>query len=392
MQNVKIFAKTIEPEAKEQIEKMAASEAYCDCQIRIMPDCHAGKGCTIGTVIQTAGKVVPNTVGVDIGCGILVVELGNIDIDMSLLDRIINDNIPSGFNIHERPLVSDKTDLMQREILSVIPPWKMFFDLDYVMRSLGTLGGGNHFIEVNVDDDGCKYLVIHSGSRNLGVKICNHFQHLAVKECNRSEERNRIIFDLKAWGRQNEINDALRKLEPIPKELAYISGSTLGSYFSAMHLCQQYAELNRLLMAQIITDGLCMQRSTRLFCTVHNYIDIEEGIIRKGAVSARRGERLIIPLNMRDGSLICTGKGNKDWLCSAPHGAGRIMSRAKAKETLCMDEYSKEMQGIYSTSVCESTIDESPMAYKSAEEIESLIGDTVEIVKRIKPIYNFKAK
>lgn len=391
MKNVKIFAKTIEAEAKKQIEKMTTSEAYRDCQIRIMPDCHAGKGCTIGTVIQTAGKVVPNTVGVDIGCGMLVWDLGFANIDMAILDRIINDNIPSGFNVHEKPLSSELIALIHHEIQEFLPSWEQYFDLDYVLRSLGTLGGGNHFIEVNVDDEGRKYLVVHSGSRNLGVKICQHFQQLASRQCNNSEERGRIISELKAQGRQSEINDALRRLKPVSKDMAYLSGPTLDDYYDAMRLCQHYADLNRFLMAQTIIKCLELKSTGRMFTTMHNYIDTF-GIIRKGAVSAKKSEPLIIPLNMRDGSLLCTGKGNEDWLYSAPHGAGRLMSRAKAKETLSMDEYSKEMQGIYSTSVCESTIDESPMAYKSAEEIESLIGDTVEIVRRIKPIYNFKAK
>lgn len=391
MKNVKIFAQTIEAEAKKQIEDMAASEAYRDCQIRIMPDCHAGKGCTIGTVIQTAGRVVPNTVGVDIGCGMLVWDLGFANIDMAILDRIINDNIPSGFNVHEKPLSSELIALMHHEIQEFLPSWEQYFDLDYVLRSLGTLGGGNHFIEVDVDDEGRKYLVVHSGSRNLGVKICQHFQQLASRQCDNSEERRRIISELKAQDRQSEINDALRRLKPVPKDMAYLSGFTLGDYYDAMRLCQHYADLNRFLMAQTIIKGLELKSTGRVFTTMHNYIDTF-GIIRKGAVSAKKSEPLIIPLNMRDGSLLCTGKGNEDWLCSAPHGAGRLMSRAKAKETLSMDEYSKEMQGIYSTSVCESTIDESPMAYKSAEEIESLIGDTVEIVRRIKPIYNFKAE
>ncbi len=392
MSDLKIFAKTIESEAQEQVRQMAESKAYRDCKIRIMPDCHAGKGCTVGTVIETRGKVVPNTVGVDIGCGMHVVDLGFADIDMSLLDRIINDNIPSGFNVHEKPLASDMVDLMFRKIRSFMPSWKYYFDLNYVMRSLGTLGGGNHFIEFDVDDGGRKYLVIHSVSRNLGVKICEHFQQLASRQRNNSEDRERIISELKALGRQSEINDALRQLKPVPKDMAYISGPTLGGYYDAMHVCQMYAETNRRLMAQIIVKGLGIKVSGTSFTTVHNYINIFNGIIRKGAVSAEFGEPLIIPLNMRDGSLLCIGKGNDDWLRSAPHGAGRLMSRSAAKKQLSMDEYRQQMHDIYSTSVCEATIDEAPMAYKSAEEIEELIGDTVDVVKRIKPIYNFKAK
>lgn len=392
MSDLKIFAKTIEPEALEQVRQMAESKAYRDCKIRIMPNCHVGKGCTVGTVIETRGKVVPNTVGVDIGCGMHVVDLGFADIDLSLLDRIINDNIPSGFNVHEKPLDSELVDLMQYEITSLLPPWKQFFDMDYTMRSLGTLGGGNHFIEVDVDNIGRHYLVIHSGSRNLGVRVCNHFQQLTVEECDNSFERNNIIAAMKAFGRQDEIEDSLRQLKPVPKDMAYISGPTLDNYFSAMRMCQMYADINRRLMAQTIVKGLEIKVSGDSFTTVHNYIDTFGGIIRKGAVSAKKGEPLIIPLNMRDGSLLCTGKDNNDWLQSAPHGAGRLMSRSAAKKQLSMDEYRQQMHDIYSTSVCESTIDEAPMAYKSAEEIEELIGDTVNIVKRIKPIYNFKAK
>ena len=391
MSDLKIFAKTIEPEALEQVRQMAESEAYRDCKIRIMPDCHAGKGCTVGTVIQTSGKVVPDTVGVDIGCGMLVWDLGFANIDMAMLDRIINDNIPSGFNVHEKRLPSEMVYLMHNEIWSFLPPWKQYFDLDYVLRSLGTLGGGNHFIEVGVDDEGRKYLVVHSGSRNLGVKICKHFQQLASRQCDNNEERERIISELKAQGRQSEINDALRRLKPVSKDMAYISGPVLGDYKDAMRLCQHYADVNRFLMAQTIIECLELKSTGLAFTTMHNYID-KFGVIRKGAVSAKNGEHLIIPLNMRDGSLLCTGKGNDDWLQSAPHGAGRLMSRTAAKKQLSMEEYRQQMHDIYSTSVCESTIDEAPMAYKSAEEIEALIGDTVNIVKRIKPIYNFKAK
>uniref|UniRef100_UPI004026C30E RtcB family protein n=1 Tax=Alloprevotella sp. TaxID=1872471 RepID=UPI004026C30E len=391
MKNVKIFAKTIEQEAKEQIKRMAASEAYRDCQIRIMPDCHAGKGSTIGTVIKIAGKVVPNTVGVDIGCGMLVVQLGKKDVNLSLLDRIINESVPSGFDVHEQSQLKEMSPLMLRCLDMLHESTQGCFDHDYIGRSLGTLGGGNHFIELNEDEQGCKYLVIHSGSRNLGVKVCNYFQHVAQKNMNHREERKRIIEDLKRYGLEREINNTLRRLGPVPPDLAYLKGKDLRDYYLAAQVCQDFAYENRWNMANTILRGLELWYEDS-FTTMHNYFDISSRIIRKGAVRAEKYDKLIIPLNMRDGSLICRGKGNEDWLCSAPHGAGRLMSRAKVKETFTMEEYSKEMQGIYSTSVCESTIDESPMAYKSAEEIEALIGDTVEVVKRIKPIYNFKAK
>lgn len=391
MKNVKIFAKTIEAEAMKQIENMATSEAYRDCKIRIMPDCHAGKGCTIGTVIQTAGKVVPNTVGVDIGCGMLVFKFAEKDINLSLLDRIINESVPSGFDVHEKSKLKDWSPLISRLLLDLHERTQGCFDLDYIGRSLGTLGGGNHFIELDEDEQGYKYLVIHSGSRNLGVKVCNYFQHLAKKNVNRNDERKRIIEDLKKYGLEREINNTLRRLGTVPPDLAYLEGEDLNAYNFAAHFCQCFADDNRWNIAMTIIRGLQLS-FVDFFTTRHNYFDIHSGIIRKGAVRAENGEQLIIPLNMRDGSLICRGKGNEDWLCSAPHGAGRLMSRNMAKETLTMEEYSKEMRGIYSTSVCESTIDESPMAYKSAEEIESLIGDTVDVVRRIKPIYNFKAK
>lgn len=390
MKNVKIFAKTIDLETKEQIERMAASEAYRDCQIRIMPDCHAGKGCTIGTVIQTAGKVVPNTVGVDIGCGMLVVQLGKKDVNLSLLDRIINESVPSGFDVHEQSQLKEMSQFMLRRLHGLherIP----VFDLDYIKRSLGSLGGGNHFIELDEDEQGCKYLVVHSGSRNLGVKVCNYFQHLAKKNVTHREERKRIIEDLKKYGLEREINNTLRRLCTVPPDLAYLEGKDLNYYNFAAHVCRDFAYENRWNIAMTILRGLELPYKD-FFTTCHNYFNIHSGIIRKGAVRAENGEQLIIPLNMRDGSLLCIGKGNDDWLQSAPHGAGRLMSRSAAKKQLSMEEYRQQMHDIYSTSVCESTIDESPMVYKSAEEIESLIGDTVEIKKRIKPIYNFKAK
>lgn len=390
MKNVKIFAKTIEAEAMKQIEDMATSEAYRDCKIRIMPDCHAGKGCTVGTVIQTAGKVVPNTIGVDIGCGMLVVELGKKDINLSLLDRIINESVPSGFDVHEQPQLIEMSPFMSHRLHHLYESTPVF-DLDYIKRSLGTLGGGNHFIELDEDEQGCKYLVVHSGSRNLGVKVCNYFQSIAKKNVNHREERKRIIEDLKKYGLEKEINNTLRRLGTVPPELAYLEGEDLDAYNFAANVCQCFAYENRWNIANTILRGLELLHDDS-FTTYHNYFNIHSGIIRKGAVRAEKDEQLIIPLNMRDGSLICRGKGNEDWLCSAPHGAGRLMSRSRAKETLSMEEYRHQMHDIYSTSVCESTIDESPMAYKPAEEIESLIADTVDVVKRIKPIYNFKAK
>jgi tRNA-splicing ligase RtcB (3'-phosphate/5'-hydroxy nucleic acid ligase) len=366
MSDLKIFAKTIKPEAQEQVRKMAESEAYRDCKIRIMPDCHAEKGCTVGTVIETRGKVVPNTVGVDIGCGMFVFKFAEKDINLSLLDRIINESVPSGFDVHEKSKLKVMSPLTSHLLLDLHERTQGCFDPDYIGRSLGTLGGGNHFIELDEDEQGCKYLVIHSGSRNLGVKVCNFFQHLAKKNVNRSEERKRIIEDLKKYGLEREINNALRRLGTVPPDLAYLEGEDLDAYNFAANVCQYFADDNRWDIAMTIIHGLQLS-FVDFFTTRHNYFDIHSGIIRKGAVSAKKGEPLIIPLNMRDGSLICRGKGNDDWLQSAPHGAGRLMSRTAAKKQLSMEEYRQQMHDIYSTSVCESTIDEAPMAYKSAK-------------------------
>lgn len=308
MKNVKIFAKTIEQEAKEQIKRMAASEAYRDCQIRIMPDCHAGKGSTIGTVIKIAGKVVPNTVGVDIGCGMLVVQLGKKDVNLSLLDRIINESVPSGFDVHEQSQLKEMSPLMLRCLDMLHESTQGCFDHDYIGRSLGSLGGGNHFIELDEDEQGCKYLVIHSGSRNLGVKVCNYFQHVAQKNMNHREGRKRIIEDLKRYGLEREINNTLRRLVPVPSDLAYLKGKDLRDYYLAAQVCQDFAYENRWNMAMTILRGLELWHEDS-FTTMHNYFDIGSRIIRKGAVRAEKYERLIIPLNMRDGSLICRGKG-----------------------------------------------------------------------------------
>ena len=384
MNNVRIFASIIDEVTKKQINDLAESDAYNGCVIRIMPDTHAGKGCTIGSVIQYADRVVPNTVGVDIGCGMLVVKLGKVDIDLPKLDFVVKSFVPSGFSVHETP--------------------KQWFDLskfhadiskkEYILRSIGTLGGGNHFIELNEDDRGEKYLVIHSGSRNLGVQVCNYWQKRAYEKLtDDSELRKEIISRLKAEGREKEIGDTLKRIvRPyINKDLAYLEGEDLQMYLDDMKLCQDYARLNRLTISSIILFHMGLD-FVDMFTTIHNYIDIPNKIIRKGAVAAEKDCELIIPMNMRDGSLICKGKGNSDWLCSAPHGAGRIMSRAQAFKNLSLVEYEAEMSSVYTTSVCQETIDEAPMVYKPADVIMKDIADTVEIVNVIRPIYNFKAK
>lgn len=382
MNLVKIFAKTIEDEALSQIEKMANSEAYKGCKIRIMPDCHAGKGCTIGTVVELDDKVVPNTVGVDIGCGMLVCFLGYDEIDVEKIDKTIRENVPCGFHIHD-VAIANFAKLNELRCLSAI-------DIDVANRSIGTLGGGNHFIEINKTLDGQYALVIHSGSRNLGVRVCNYYQKLAQQNLSKkSQVVSATIARLKSEGREREIQEELKKIKRsnVDSELAYLDGALLNDYLHDMAIVQEYASLNRRKIAFSILGHVGFMS----FETIHNYIDVDKGILRKGAVSAENNELLIIPMNMRDGSLICRGKGNVDWLCSAPHGAGRLMSRKKAKETLTMQEFSDSMSGIYTTSVCEGTLDEAPMAYKPMQEIIECIEPTVEITDIIRPIYNFKA-
>ena len=388
MEKLKIFAKTIEDEALSQIEAMANSTAYRDCTIRVMPDCHAGKGCTVGTVIETRRAIIPNTVGVDIGCGMYVCELGNVDIDLERLDNVINTHIPSGFSSHNTPIIN----FQNINYLCC----KDTIDIHKAQCQIGTLGGGNHFIEVNVDSNGNKYLVIHSGSRNLGKKVCEYYQNEAHKACNILDVKNvreSVIRFLKSKGCESEIQHALSTItyNTTPKDLCYLWGRKMSNYLCDMQIAQSYASINRATIARVICTKMGWDIKS-CFETIHNYIEPYTNILRKGAVSAKLGEKLIIPINMRDGSLICSGKGNIDWLCSAPHGAGRLMSRKKAKENLTMDEYKKQMCDVYSTSICEDTLDEAPMAYKPIDEIIECIKPTVAILEQIKPIYNFKAK
>lgn len=390
MERVKIFAKTCEEQARKQISRMSNCEAYKNRMIRIMPDVHAGKGCTIGTCISIHDKVVPNTVGVDIGCGMLVVYLGQIDIDLNKLDRIINEEIPSGFNVHSDMSRRGYEWSEKTTISTIVKPEGR----DYIGQSMGTLGGGNHFIEIDKDDDDNKYLVIHSGSRNLGVKVCEKWQKLAIEDQKKKNDpRFELIARLKAEHKEKLIQQELKKLpkQTIDEELAYVPTHLVGNYIMDMEIAQAYAWDNRMEMATVICRNMDW-KPVDMFTSVHNYIDTKKMIIRKGACSAEEDERLIIPMNMRDGSLICVGKGNPDWLFSAPHGAGRLMSRKQAFDTLDLKEYRQEMSGIYSSSVCEETIDESPMVYKPMQEIIDCIEPTVEVKKIIKPIYNFKAK
>lgn len=393
MERVKIFAKTVEDMAALQIEEMSKCDAYKDCTIRVMPDCHAGKGCTIGTVIELKDQVVPNTVGVDIGCGMLVACFEHAEVDLKKLDEVINEFVPSGFNIHKEA-IEQMPELLFLKAKSVIN-----IDNDY--RSLGTLGGGNHFIEANMDKDGRFYIVIHSGSRNLGVRVCDYYQQKGIEAASTmasqvdEKQRAELIKRLKDEGRQKDIQSELNKLEKplFNGELAGIGPEWIGDYLHDMMIAQRYAALNREVIMRTICKKMELVSYDR-FHTVHNYIDnsMNRLTVRKGAVRAMRGERLIIPMNMRDGSLICVGKGNPDWLYSAPHGAGRLMSRKKAFQTLDVEQFKSEMKDVYSTSVCPETLDESPMVYKPMQEIIDCIEPTVEVLEVIKPVYNFKAK
>lgn len=398
MSDLKIFTENIEPQALNQIYTLIKQPAFADCKVRIMPDVHAGAGCVIGFTADLGDKVIPNIVGVDIGCGMATIELGNIDIDLAKLDEAIRKYIPNGRNVHETE------DNFSESIINQLYCKDSLKNMDWMKRSCGTLGGGNHFIEIDIDESENKYLVIHSGSRNIGKQVAEIYQQMAIDDLSGAngleEEANKLIEDYKRTGRQKDIQRGLaelkRKFQPklsVPKELSYLTGEHREMYLHDMKLCQEFAKVNRITISDQILIHL-FGRSTALhnaFNTIHNYIEHDTNIVHKGAISAKEGEIVLIPINMRDGCIIGRGKGNPDWNYSAPHGAGRIMSRSKAKETVSLEEFEQSMQGIYTTSVNRSTIDESPMAYKPIEEIVANIQDTVEIVKIIKPIYNFKA-
>lgn len=387
------YAKVIEDEAIEQIRRMCDYPMTEGSKIRIMPDVHSGKGCTIGTTMTITDKVVPNIVGVDIGCGMYTVELGKGEIDFEKLDEAAH-YIPSGKNTWPGRI--------ERFELTELRCYRELKDTSRLKRSLGTLGGGNHFIEVDESSDGSKYLVIHSGSRNLGKQVAEFYQKLAVK-LNRGYEtylkqKEEIIRTYKEQGRKADISAALKELKwkmdnaasGMPDDLCYLYGSYLEDYLHDVVICQDFARRSRELMAEIIIERAGLTAG-EAFHTIHNYIDTDEMILRKGSIAAHEGEKVLIPINMRDGSVIAIGKGNPEWNYSAPHGAGRLMSRTAAKERLSLEEYKEAMKGIYTTSVNEFTIDEAPMAYKSLEDIIDVIKESVDIVEIIKPIYNFKA-
>ena len=387
------YATVIEDEAIEQIRRMCDYEFTEGSRIRIMPDVHAGRGCTIGTTMTITDKAVPNVVGVDIGCGMYTVNLGRGELDLERLDRVVH-GIPSGHDVWNG----------RREAfdLTALRCFRDLGDTPRLERSLGTLGGGNHFIEIDRGDDGTNYLVIHSGSRNLGKQVANHYQRTAVDQQRGLDsiplQREELIRTLREQGRTAEIQQALKALEteyetkepPVPRDLCWLSGSPLQDYLHDVEICQRFARRSREIMADIILQRAHLT-AVEAFHTIHNYIDTEEMILRKGAIAAHQGEKVLIPINMRDGSVLAVGKGNPEWNYSAPHGAGRLMSRAKAKETIDMEAYRQAMAGVYSTSVSEGTLDESPMAYKSLADIIGVIGDTVDIIDVMKPVYNFKA-
>ena len=383
----KVFTDNIEPEAISQILQLLNQDFAAGSQIRIMPDTHAGAGCTIGTTMTIKDKVVPYMVGVDIGCGMETVRLADKDVDLQMLDTAVHETVPSGFNIHaSAPRITDRLGLEDLMCVHSI-------NMERALCSVGTLGGGNHFAELEQDEEGRYYLVIHSGSRYLGKQVADYYQDAAVKQRKQaSKSVQDLIAQLKAQGRQKEIQAALKKIpaSKVEKNLAWLEDELLEQYLHDMAIVQRYADINRKTMAANIlrASGLTEADS---FTTIHNYIDIKNGILRKGAISARTGERILIPINMRDGSLLCTGKGNADWNFSAPHGAGRLMSRSRAKETIALADFEKSMEGIYSSTVGRSTIDEAPMAYKPMDEIIENIQDTVTIDAVLKPVYNFKA-
>ncbi len=385
------YTNELEGAALEQIRAVCDRPEFSGCKIRIMPDVHAGKGCTIGTTMTIQDKIVPGMVGVDIGCGMETVELAECEIDFAKLDALIREKIPFGREIRDIPhFLNSEIDLTQLRCADQV-------NLDRAIHSIGSLGGGNHFIEVDQAGDGRLFLVVHSGSRHLGTEVADYYQNEGRRALwgGAKHQIQETIAKLKAEGRFQEIQKTITALKKeheldIPKDLAYVEGKLFDDYIHDMKLTQQFAVLNRKAMVDVILEGMGLT-AVDIFTTIHNYIDTDAMILRKGSVSAKKGEKLLIPINMRDGSLICVGTGNEDWNCSAPHGAGRLMSRRAALNTLSMEEFQNEMKGIYTTCVVPDTLDESPMAYKSIEEIVSQIGPTAIIVERIRPVYNFKA-
>ncbi|MDE5553704.1 MAG: RtcB family protein, partial [Muribaculaceae bacterium] len=401
----------IEEKALEQIKELLSIDVFADKKIRIMPDVHAGAGCVIGFTGNLGDKVIPNIVGVDIGCGMLVLNLGKLsNIDYHAFNEHIRSSVPSGMIVREdrfgfKPLVGDEMDIYReaKELVTELYCYRNLKDSRRINKAIGSLGGGNHFIELDKDDEGNVYLVIHTGSRNLGKQVADIYQAKAIKHLTEGydefeETIKRTIEEYKATGRRSELQSVIKKMHNehkdsktlLPSALCYVEGEAREEYLHDMRLCQRWAKLNRRLIAMLLMRFFDGVEVKEMFESVHNYIS-DDNIIRKGSISAAEGERCIIPLNMRDGSLLCTGKGNSDWNCSAPHGAGRVLSRSQAYEKISMEDFKASMQGIYSESVNDFTRDESPMVYKPAEDIIANIGETVTIDTIIRPIFNFKA-
>ena len=387
----KIFTDVVDSASIAQVQELCNQEFTAGSRIRLMPDIHAGAGCTIGTTMTITDKVVPNLVGGDIGCGMETIRIRETHLELQKLDKLIYEKIPSGFGTRA------KAHPYLRQIdLDALCCAKQV-DLLRAEKSIGTLGGGNHFIEVDRDDEGNLYIVVHSGSRHLGLEVAKYYQEEGYKVLNGTDDASleAVIAQMKGEGRQKEIQKELKRLKnlkqtSIPRQLAYVSGELFERYIHDMKIVQHFAMLNRQAMMDEIVKGMKLHVEEQ-FTTIHNYIDTDSMILRKGSVSAREGEKLLIPINMRDGSLLCLGKGNEDWNFSAPHGAGRLMSRAQAKESFTVSQFKKEMAEIYTTSVSKSTLDECPMAYKGMQDILDYIGPTAEVLKIIRPIYNFKA-
>lgn len=409
--DVKIFTDNIEDVALEQIRQLLSIDVFSDKKIRIMPDVHAGAGCVIGFTGDLGDKVIPNIVGVDIGCGMRILNLGKVsDIDYHAFHEHITGNVPSGKIVREdrfgfKPLVNDEMEIYReaKSLVSELYCYRELKDTGRINKSIGSLGGGNHFIELDKDDDGNVYLVIHTGSRNLGKQVAEVYQARAIKHLTEGADEfeeaiKRTIEEYKAAGRRSELQDVIKKMrksqheaEPtLPRDLCYLEGEARYNYLHDMRICQRWAVLNRKLISVLLLKFFPEVNIIEEFESVHNYIS-DDNIIRKGSISAAMGERCIIPLNMRDGSLLCTGKGNPDWNCSAPHGAGRVLSRTQAYQQITMEDFEASMAGIYSESVNDFTRDESPMVYKPADEIIANIGDTVNIDTIIRPLFNFKA-
>lgn len=409
--DVKIFTDNIEENALEQIKELLSIDVFSDKKIRIMPDVHAGAGCVIGFTGDLGDKVIPNIVGVDIGCGMRILKLGKLSaIDYHAFHEHIRGNVPSGKIVREerlgfKPLVGEEMEIYReaKQLVTGLNCYRELKDSGRINKAIGSLGSGNHFIELDKDDDGNVYLVIHTGSRNLGKQVADIYQAKAVKHLTAGADEfeetiKRTIEQYKAAGHRTELQGVIKKMrkeraeaEPsLPSDLCYLEGEGREHYLHDMRICQKWAVLNRQLIALLLMRFFPDVEVEEEFESIHNYIG-DDNIIRKGSISASKGERCIIPLNMRDGSLLCTGKGNPDWNCSAPHGAGRVLSRTQAYEKITMEDFEASMKGIYSESVNDFTRDESPMVYKPAEEIIANIGDTVTIDTIIRPIFNFKA-